>query len=249
MSKQDTVFLDIEANGYLRDANKIWCIVSYYNNIYYIYLSSNDNYIVPSNSIIYNNIEDYLGFLKDKNIVAHNGISYDLPLLNKLYGFQYTLDTVIDTYILSSLYYPDREGHSIEYYGNLFGFQKGDHKDFSKLSQEMIDYCIRDVDILRRVYYHLYEEAGDWDWSEAIKLEYQIWDIQKDQELTGVLFDSVKAEELLSKITNELSEIDPKILENIPLRAVNKGELKKIFLKNGEYTQPVKEWYELNIFR
>lgn len=170
---------------------------------------------------------------------------YDIPAIEKITGIKYKIspETVIDTHILSRLSYPDREEHSLEYFGNLFKFPKGDHNDFTQYSQEMLDYCARDVELTKRVYYYLQDEMSGWDWSEATKLEYAIWNIQREQEERGVMFDSTKAEKLYRELTSEINNLTDELQHTIPLRPVPKGELKKIFLKNGEYTTPVKEWY------
>jgi DNA polymerase I-like protein with 3'-5' exonuclease and polymerase domains len=106
----------------------------------------------------------------------------------------------------------------------------------------MLDYCIRDVDLTEAVYSHLLKEGAGWDWSEAIKLEYNIWDIQQRQEQHGVLFDQKAAEKLLEKIQTEIDTLESEIIKEIPPTYKNDGEVRKVFLKNGEYTQSVKTW-------
>jgi DNA polymerase I len=238
------LWFDIEADNLLHDAANIWCIVGYVNGRYYIYFEEDESIRTPKGSIIYNNLDRYVEFMEGYTLCGHNIISYDLPLLKKLTNFTYEInpDKIIDTHILSRLYYPDRDGHSLEWWGNKFRFKKGDHSDWSCFSQEMLDYCIRDVDLTRRVYMSLVEEAKDWDWSEAIKLEYNIWDIQMRQEQRGVSFDSAKAEDLLIKINNEIKEIEDKVIKEIPPILQNDGEIKKVFMKDGTYTKPVEVW-------
>ena len=41
-------------------------------------------------------------------LVFHNGISYDFPLLKKLYGYEYK-GVVVDTLLMSRLQDPDRK--------------------------------------------------------------------------------------------------------------------------------------------
>jgi DNA polymerase III alpha subunit (gram-positive type) len=248
MQDNDLLFFDIEADNLLLDATNIWCIVGYYNNRYHIYFEPDESIRTPPNSIVYNNLDTYVEFMREKKLVGHNIISYDLPLVKKLTDFEYEInqDKIVDTHILSRLYYPDREGHSLAWWGDKLRFKKGDHCDWTCFSQEMLDYCIRDVDVTRRVYYTLLGEGKDWDWTEAIKLEYYIWDIQVQQELRGVCFDSVRAEEILAEINKEISAIEAEVIPKIPMRPSNDGELKKIFLKSGEYTEPVKEWMNVD---
>ena len=245
--KKTKVFFDIEADNLLFDATRIWCIVAKADGIYHIYHdSSNTTLAFPRNSNVTNDLQHFLTFLSKEGQVrvGHNLISYDLPLLSKLTPFTYTLDQeeICDTHILSRLFNPDREGHSLEWFGEKFRFLKGDHNDFTQLTQEMLDYCIRDVDLLEKVYHYLMLEAEDWDWTEAIKLEYNIWHIQMKQEMKGVLFNKEGAETLHEQIVTEIKELENSIQSELPLFAKKAGELKKIFLKSGEYTNPVKEW-------
>ena len=142
------------------------------------------------------------------------------------------------------LYNSDREGHSLEWFGEKLRFKKGTHSDFSKLSLEMLEYCIQDVAVLERVYNLLQAEAEGWDWSEAIKLEYEIWHVQMKQEMKGVLFNVDKAEKLLDAIETEIKELEHIIIEEIPMNVKDEGEVKKVFLKNGNYTQSVIAWLE-----
>lgn len=69
-------------------------------------------------------------YLKDVTlIVAHNGISFDFPVLNRLWGTKITLKKVYDTLIVSRLLDPSRiEGHSLESWGKTLGMEKIDYK-------------------------------------------------------------------------------------------------------------------------
>ena len=107
----------------------------------------------------------------------------------------------------------------------------------------MLDYCIRDVNILHRVYLYLEEEKEDWDWSLALKIEYGIATLMASQEQHGVLFDVPKAETLVLKLEEEIQNIEKRALQEIPLRAIMTGnEIQKPFKKDGTYTKQVEEW-------
>jgi len=83
----------------------------------------------------------------------HNGISFDAHVLNNLTSVDIDIDRIEDTLILSQLSSPVRDGgHSLESWGQRLGFDKIDFHDFSCLTQEMVDYCIRDVELTERVY-------------------------------------------------------------------------------------------------
>ena len=237
------LYFDLESNNLLRDATVIHCIVAYddVTNIRYIYATG--DYMEHVSSIRLN-IEDMLYMLSTAPaLCSFNGIMFDLPLLKKLHGFEYDLHKQVDLCLDSRLQYPDREGHSLAYFGQLLGFPKGDHSDWSKFSQEMLDYCRQDVAVTEKVYHYLKQEAGDWDWSESKKLEYKIADIQMRQELKGVLFDSAKAVVLSATIGAELATIEEEVLKGIPLKAVQQGAtVNKPFLKNGKLSKQCDEW-------
>lgn len=235
---------DIEADDYLKDASIIWCMVGHLSDtkewiIYHV--DAEDRIDYPKNSKKVS-LEDFLQYLKEYTPSSYNSLGYDLPLLYKLHGFDYDVSQVIDPLIMSRLSYPDRAAHSIQYWGELFKMHKGDHNDFSKFSNEMLQYCIRDTAILVKVREFLEREMSGWDWSQSLELEKEIQYVQTKQELHGVLFDAVKAEKLLDVISTEITEIEAKVVEEIPMSYKDEGEVKKIFLKNGEYTQSVLNW-------
>lgn len=244
-TSSDVAFCDIEADNLLYSATTIWCIVSKVGGHYHIYLKHQIEGVSNKHTYYYN-IDEYIEQVLSKvgHLVFHNGISYDLPLLAKLHNFQYNItpDVVTDTHILSRLYNPDREGHSLEWWGEKLRFKKGSHSDWSCLSLEMLTYCIQDVDVLERVYSALQAEGEGWDWFQSIQLEYEIWHVQQKQEQHGVLFDAAKAEQLLDVISAEISEIETTVIEEIPMSYKDEGEIKKVFNKDGSYTVSVKNW-------
>jgi len=243
-----TLIFDIEANALLQDATKIWTIVAYNleENKYHIYLDKEENYSYPKNSIIYINIEEYLQLLTSSYLVGHNVLGFDLPLLKKLYNFNYSISpsSVADTIIMSRLFFPDRPGHSVAYWGEVFKFPKGDHSDFSCLSQEMLTYCIRDVDITRRVYAKMLEEQADWDWIPSLTLEYAMQALQVKQETHGVLFAVDKARELVHTICKEIEDIEHTVVPLIPPSLENLGPVNKPFKKDGTLSNIALKWLE-----
>jgi hypothetical protein len=122
---------------------------------------------------------DYV--LKADELVGHNIIEYDLPLITKLFGKVYT-GKVIDTLTLSRALYPDRpmpEGcphsvlnpvtgrmdrigpHSIAAWGYRVGEKKVENHDWRVFTEHMLQRCIVDVDINFRVYLALCHEIKE----------------------------------------------------------------------------------------
>ena len=106
-------------------------------------------------------------------IIAHNGISFDFPILNKLWKTKIGLKQAYDTLVVSRLIEPTREnGHSLDAWGKTLGTEKIDYKAewetlmgrkeeyngecYDNPNVALLDgYCERDVDVLVRVFKHV----------------------------------------------------------------------------------------------
>jgi len=108
------------------------------------------------------------------NIISHNGIMFDIPQIKKHFGFWEGKANHWDTLILSRFFHPDLldidlrrkwpymparlyGSHSLEAYGyRLRCFKDGFGKttDWQNWSQEMQDYCRKDVAILCKLWGH-----------------------------------------------------------------------------------------------
>ena len=221
------MIVDLEANGLLYEADKIWCIA----------VKTGDDVICSRN------IERMLEVISDlPYAVFHNGFGYDIPLIKKLYP-QWEPPKAHDTQVLSQLYEPDkRGGHSIENWARQFGMIKHPDCDWSQFSPEMIERCKEDVRITEKVF-HFLESRMDIE-DAPVKLEYRIAELHAQQVLNGVLFDRDKAESLVEQITKEIEDIDKKVIPRIPKRIVQVGtDVKKIFKKDGAYTSQIADWY------
>ena len=151
--------------------------------------------------------------------VGHNIIGFDAPVIKKIIGIDlHEKGKVIDTLVLSRLFDPAREGgHSLKSFGERLKFGKLNFKDFSEYSDEMLEYCIRDVELTERVLGYLIKYNPDFS-REAIRLEHDIARIITQQENNGFLFDVVKADLLLGKLREKINEIEQRVRERfIPL--------------------------------
>jgi hypothetical protein len=152
---------DIEANGFLFEADTIWCIVA-----------------IDENDKVYSfrpeQIEEGIKFLQSADkLIGHNIIGYDIPLIKKLYDINlYDTDKVLDTLTISRLANPVREGgHSIEKWGyRLGGVQKQVHEDWTQFSEEMLTRCIKDVKINKTLFNYLKKECVGFS-KDSILLE------------------------------------------------------------------------------
>ena len=199
------VFCDIETDGL--DASTIWCAVCRNNGV----------------SEVICNEQDFKTYVSDRpnaSWVFHNGIGFDLPVLGRLWNVSFDRDSIIDTLVLSRLADPSRSGgHSLRNWGNILGFPKGDHEDWSQLTPAMIDYCIRDTELTEAVYKRLQAELADFS-QDSVDLEHQVQWVIQDQERNGWLLDQrlchilcAKFKERMNVIEEDLQAIFPPIVE------------------------------------
>jgi DNA polymerase I-like protein with 3'-5' exonuclease and polymerase domains len=120
---------------------------------------------------------------------------------------------------MSRLMNPNREnGHSLAAWGTSLGKEKIDFKDFdSGWSQEMQDYCVRDVEVLEKVYNALLKEKDQYGFSQdSIELEHQVAVIIAKQERTGFRFDLPNAMVLLAGLKDKMVSIETSLQSIFP---------------------------------
>jgi len=141
------VVFDLESNGLLDEATTIWC-GSFFEldterMISFSPKNKNPDYI--------NSMVKYIKGIDQ--LICHNIIFYDRPLIRKIMGYLIPLEKVIDTLILSKMMFPDTEGgYSLEAWGERFNIKKPMHEDWSQFSDEMLHRNIEDVKINVKLY-------------------------------------------------------------------------------------------------
>ena len=189
----DLVFIDTETDGL--DATVIWCAVCRHNGVSEVICNEED-------------FKAYVSNRKDCKFVFHNGIGFDVPVVRRLWNFDFPRDMVLDTLVLSRLAEPSRSGgHSLRNWGNILGFPKGDHDDWSRLTPAMIDYCIRDTEVTEAVYNRLMQELQGFD-QEALDLEHEVQWIVQEQVRNGWLLDQRKCHILCAMFKERMYEIE-----------------------------------------
>ena len=201
------LLLDIETT---LDHSKIWCVVT------------KD---LDTNEVkIWKEANDLLEYIKAASlIVAHNGIAFDFHLLKKLWKCQITLKRVEDTLVLSRLLNPSLEGgHSLNNLGKLLGVQKIEFNDFNLETHtldEMIEYCVQDVEVLHKVYNYLQYELKRQDFStKSQELEHEVQAIIAQQERNGFKFNEQSAMQLLAEFKTRLEAITVEMQSIFPAR-------------------------------
>jgi len=176
--------------------------------------------------------------------VMHNGLGFDAPVVNRLIAEgTIDLDRVVDTLVVSRLVKYDVEGgsHSLDAWGQRLGFPKGKHSDWSKLSQEMIDYCRQDVNVLVKLFKKFTTIIKDPDWQLALETEHKIQILCEEMTTSGFAFDKPKAEVMLNQIEREMDELEVGFKRDFPPKLTVVNELLYRVHGTGEEYATVKK--------
>lgn len=246
-------FFDIEANGLLNNATRMHCAVvkSQQDGVRKFWPWPGNDYV-----------KQFLEYLDSFDVlIAHNGIGYDLPLLKKLYGWEFK-GKKVDTLIMSRLLNPKRltpfnvvdkkvSPHSLAAWGYRVGRGKPDHDDWENYSEEMLHRCTEDVEILELAYNMMMKEAKEsGKWRNAFLLSFDLFSYLQQQEEYGWLVDQEHMHKCIRQLTKWIERIDKVITPYLPkIIEVNeqkiKGEynyIKKPFLKSGDYSKSITDW-------
>jgi DNA polymerase I-like protein with 3'-5' exonuclease and polymerase domains len=201
----------------------------------------------------WNNPTGLWDYLKDATLIAaHNGISFDFPILNKLWKTKIGLKQAYDTLVVSRLLEPTREnGHSLDAWGKTLGVAKLDYKAtwqwmmnrreeydgecFDRPDLGLLDfYCKRDVSVLCALYLHLSDllVVQSFD-PNSVELEHQVAAIINKQEKNGFKLDVVHATCLLAELKGKMSAINDKMQDLYP-----PYEVERISEKTGKILKP-----------
>ena len=203
----DLVF-DIETDGL--DATKVWCLVAQDAETKEVYKFTPDNLD-----------EGYKFLTTATRLIGHNIIGFDIPLVEKFAGIDLSNKEVIDTLVLSRLFNPTRDGgHSLATWGYKLGYPKIEFEDYYNYSEEMLTYCVRDVELNTKVFEELRKESKGFT-LESISLEQDVAGIVKQQETDGFNFDMPLALGLLAELRQKKQVIEDEVHETFKPRWVD----------------------------
>jgi DNA polymerase I-like protein with 3'-5' exonuclease and polymerase domains len=192
-------------------------------------------------------------YLKDATLIAaHNGISFDFPILNKLWKTKIGLKQAYDTLVVSRLLEPTREnGHSLDAWGKTLGQEKIDYaavwswimdirqsysgECFDRPHDALLEhYCKRDVSVLCLLFRRLVDECESKGFSnDSVVLEHQVAAIISKQEKNGFKLDTIHATCLLAELKGKMSAINDKMQDLYP-----PYEVERISEKTGKVLKP-----------
>jgi len=195
------IVFDIEANGL--KPTKVWVIVAKE-------LDTSETHTFSGDTLL--SFNDYIAGLGECEIIGHNIIDYDIPVLEQLLDTDFSKCKVTDTLVMSRLANPSREGgHSLRNWGEKYLNQaKGEHNDWDTFSQDMVDYCEQDVNVNVLVYKRLLLDLADFG-AESISLEHQVQSIVSAQVKRGWTLDQEKAFVLLAQLKEKKFDLEDEV--------------------------------------
>ena len=194
IGKRMRAVVDIETDSL--DATKVHCIVAKD-------IDSGRVYPFPPDMI--HGFRDWSQGVKQ--FIMHNGLSFDAPVCNRLLGTNIKPSQIVDTLVLSQLFNPIRDGHSLKAWGERLGFPKGDVETFEVYTPDMLEYCKQDVNITHKLFNILQNEGKGFS-SSSIRLEHKVRVIIDKQEKNGFAMDMQKAMSLYNKLRDEANGLE-----------------------------------------
>ena len=215
---------DIETDDL--QATKVWCIVAQNPD-------SGEIFKFPPSKL-----EDGYKFLTTADtLIGHNIIGFDIPLVEKFGNVDLSGKKVIDTLVLSRLFNPTRDGgHSLETWGYKLGYPKIEFEDYLNYSTDMLNYCVRDVQLNSRVLQELQKESKGFD-PQCITIEQGVAKIMKQQEADGFEFDMQLALSLLAELREKKQLIESEVHETFKPKWVDTKEVTPYIKKDGNLSK------------
>lgn len=202
-------------------------------------------------------------------LIGQNVLSYDFPVLEKLYNYVYT-GTKVDLLIMSRMLYPNLSipeaavvearaakerasgPHSVQAWGYRLGRGKVHHEDWSTFSEDMMHRCAEDVEIQHMMFDHFNKRCERLGWPRsAFNLSFKLFDVLGKSERHGWLVNQPLMRRYIGQLSRWIEIIDWVLSKNLPwtydcLESKTDGEqnwVRKPFLKSGECAAIVTRYF------
>ena len=202
---------------------------------------------------VWTNVRQFIEYANTFDfIVFHNGIRFDYQVLLP-YGLKAKVrDTLIDSKICfpkQMLYVIDSKinqipsklvgSYSLKAFGYRLKLNKIEFDNFDNLTDEMIEYCKRDVEITEQLFYRIQKSPLLPNY-QTLFCEYRVAYLMDKQEEYGIYFDKDKALELYSKLYNRHLELEQKLIANEGYILEDKGLVEPKRIANLQTTKAKK---------
>jgi DNA polymerase I-like protein with 3'-5' exonuclease and polymerase domains len=174
----------------------------------------------PNGSLTFDSAELKQMLSTADGVVGHNIIFFDKPVLKTCW--QVDVDVPVwDTLVMARLLDPTPVGgHSLKEWGRRIGIAKMDFDvdDFdSGYTDEMGEYCIRDVEVTTKLYHYLTAKLKKLGFSDlSIKLEHEVSEITAQQVRNGFKLDMEVATKWQSEMAIRIDQITAELQDRFP---------------------------------
>ena len=223
------LIFDLESDGLYDDATQVYCIVCHDIVLNKIYRYGPEDITKALEHLLSADV-----------LIGHNIMFYDIPLLSKLHNVIFNCK-VIDTLVCTRLIWPKETLLELDYsamrhvpprlkgsaslkaWGYRLADNKIDFKDFSHYTEEMLEYCVQDVNVTNKLLLHIIKQNYP---QPSLSIEHEFAYYINKQIRAGVPFDIDAALDLVDVLRTKQKRLE--------------GELKEIFppIKYSEWFTP-----------
>lgn len=218
---------DIEANGLLEDVTQVWCISI-------IRVSTGDQFTYNYTE---DGFEDFITSLSHcDELIGHKIISYDIPVLEKLYNVCFDNVKLTDTLVMSRVDNPDRLGdHSMANWMKILKLPpKVEQEQWIEFDPNMVVRCEADTLANLKVYEHL----NTTDYS----MEMHFAKICQEITTNAIKFDIPLCQKLITQLEEELYLLLTTLEPKLPDKYKQLTPLKNIFKKDESPSAKMTQW-------
>ena len=242
---------DLECDGLLDTATKIHCIIlKELTKVRYLIMVAPDKcdearawaekQPTPIRQAFTVTGLDEIRSLVGQTLIGHNTLGFDVHAVRKLIGFDIVAaNHHIDTLVLSRHVSPDRQRHSLEFWGEKLGWPKVGVEDWKDQPLSVyLDRCLQDVAITEKVAKTLAPVSVRPD---AVDLAHHSYYAMCKQERDGAVFNRGRALNLLRYVAEEMgviqAELEPQLGRTpLPMSMQPKLPKKRFNKKTGKIT-------------
>ena len=196
-------------------------------------------------------------------LIGQNILFYDIPVIRKLYPFYtFAAARIIDTLITTRLIWPKeklydmdteqytqvppklRGSASLKAWGYRLSDYKISFKDFKEYSEEMLAYCIQDVNVTTKLFEHTQKQTCS---ETALKLEHDFALAIEKQIRSGFPFDVDACLDLVDDLRTKQATLEAHLKELFPPKKIETVFIPKVnnasrgYVKGEPFTKVMHE--------
>lgn len=229
--------IDIETDS-LTDIKNVWCIVCKNPDT-----KETQTFIEPTSNP--ESLTAFLSYAEGVTLwVGHNIINYDLPVLSKTFpSFSWNPKGVIDTLVVARLLnYQIPGGNSLEAWGHRLKIEKGQHKEFSCFTPELLTYCIQDIEVTHALYETFKPYITSSQHKSSLRTEHDIASLANTLHSNGFSFDVERGSSLREELLRSVASSLGALRSLLPARYRAKREVSPTLTKSGTLNRKDFRW-------